>query len=213
VKGFTAKNFHTHVWTIVIGTYKYVRIVRHHGHKHRVTFRGIEVSAQRCKKTGCFGKVREARLWSPHQIGTRPGTSRSGGPQAGAVGNFCLSPAGTNCAAPWDWAINNPTSKGLKAMREEIVQPCAVGGLAGYGLKVSEGAAGMALAEGATMTAAQRAAALLGPEGFAVGTLGGCFFGIGVHGVSSIRKLASALNPFDRSPRWHSTRHSVRSAR
>jgi hypothetical protein len=54
------------------------------------------------------------------------------------------------------------------------------------------------------MTAAQRAAAMFGPEGFAVGTLAGCFVGVGAHGWTNIKHIVSSLNPLDRSSRWDS---------
>lgn len=212
ITGTTAKNYRTHVWTTIIGTYGYYRIIRHGGHRHRVAFRGITVSAQRCKRTGCWGKAVEGRLWSPFQHGRRPHrAARSGGePQAGAQQDFCLGPGSTQCAAPWNWAINDPATKVLTAMRKQVAQPCLIGSLAGYGVKVAESTAGMAFAEGAVLTTAERAADLFGPEGFAVGTLAGCFVGIGAHGVSEIAKIVSALNPFDRSARWHTRTHRSR---
>lgn len=201
IVGYTAKNFQTHVWTSIIGTYSYDRIIRRHGHRHRVTFRGIKVSAQRCKLDGCWGPAKEARLWSPLQHGRAPGTSRSGGPQAGAVGNFCLSPSGTFCAAPWNWNINDPVSKGLRAMAVHVANPCAAGALAGFGVKVTEKAAAQIAAESGLLAAGERAAGIFGPEGLAVGSMAGCFVGIGAHGWANAKSIASALNPFDRTPR------------
>src|SRR5215210_6546870 len=61
--------------------------------------------------------------------------------------------------------------------------------------------AGQIAAESGLLATGERAAGLLGPEGYAVGTMAGCFVGIGAHGWSNIGAIASSLNPFDRSPR------------
>lgn len=201
VLGTTAKNFRTHVWTTIIGTYAYDRIVRHNGHRHRVTFHGITVSAQRCKSDGCWGVAKERRLWSRHQRGTRPASaSRSGTlTQAGAVMDFCLSPAGTHCAAPWNWAITDPVNRLIKPVRVHLMQPCAAGLLAGFGVKVAEKTAGAILAEEGVLTVAERVAGIVGPEGYGVGMMAGCFVGVGAHGVANIGTIVDSLNPFDRS--------------
>lgn len=194
IVGTTAVNTHTHVHTTIIGTYKYPRIGRH---GHRFMAHGIVVSAQRCFKGECHGRAKEGRLWSPHQLGRRPRTSRGGGPQAGASPNFCLQ-GGTACAAPWAW-VDRWTGAPVRTVKREITDPCIAGTLGGFGVKVAEKTAGaIAMAEG-TLSVGEKVAGIFAPEGYAAAGLAGCFVGVGIHGVSSVKRIASALNPFNRT--------------
>lgn len=139
-----------------------------------------------------------ASLWPPHVLGKPAGRSRGGGGRpSGVVTNVCVG-ANHECGAPWFW-VNKNVDKNLQYVRTDLVDPCVGGSVAGYGLKVTESAAAMSLAEGATLTAGQRAAAIFGPEGWAVGALGGCFFGIGLRAQHGIKALVHKLNPFDRT--------------
>jgi hypothetical protein len=192
IAGTCVHNQKSKVLTCIIGTYGYPRIIR----GHRIYVRGVRVSVQRCWSGECHGSTKEANLWSPHQIGRASSPAGKRHPD-GAVNDVCLEP-NLNCGAPWNW-LNRNVSRRLQELDNDIVKPCVAGSLGGLGLKVGERTAGQIAAESGLLATGEKAAGVLGPEGYAVAVMTGCFLSIGVGGWDGIQHIAESLNPFDRA--------------
>ena len=196
IAGSHVTNHHTHMETWIVGFYHYRRRVRIHGHWHAKRFYGLRVSAQRCDRRHCWGDTVQGRLWSPHQPGRplrRSGTARAA---AAARADLCLQGSPV-CAAPWNWLQRYIDTRQRELVRR-FVNPCAKGGLEGGGVVAVKDLSARILFEGGVLTAARVGSMFEGPPGIALGALAGCMVGEGSGGVKTVKRLVSALNPFDR---------------
>jgi hypothetical protein len=168
-------------------------LVRIHRHWRAHRFYGLRISAQRCDRRHCWGRVLRGRLWSPHQPGRPPHRARSAGRPPTDV---CVQ--GTPvCAAPWNWFARYIDARQRELVRR-FVDPCARGGLGGGGVVAAKDLSARILFEGGVLTAARVGTMFEGPPGIALGALTGCLIGEGSGGVRTVEALVDALNPFDR---------------
>jgi hypothetical protein len=201
ILGSHLTNHHTHLETWIVGFYPYRRQVRIHRHWRAKTFYGLRVSAQHCDRRHCWGRSIEGRLWSPHQPGRPLRRSRSANARTAQRRDLCLQ-GSTACAAPWNWFARYVDVRQRELVRR-FVNPCARGSLEGAGVVAVKDLSARILFEGGVLTAARVGSVFEGPPGIALGALAGCMVGEGSGGVRTVRRLVSALNPFDRgtSPR------------
>src|SRR5689334_4276148 len=170
IAGAHVTNHHTHLETWIVGFYRYRREVRVHHHWRAKRFYGLRVSAQRCDRRHCWGPTIGGRLWSPHQPGRRPRTSRTAGRSAprstGARSDLCLQGT-TVCAAPWNWFARYIDVR-QRELVHRFVDPCAEGSLAGGGVVAVKDLSARMLFEGGVLTAAKAGSAFEGPPGIAL---------------------------------------------
>lgn len=208
--GTCAHNTRTHVLTCVTGTYHYPRVVHYGGKWHTKRFVGTHVSAQHCQKTGCYGAILHANLWSPHQFGHQSRTSSKTGSLCDShlMQPFCtpvpVSPSlcfdNGDCAQVWDWYQSSMQSY-IGTANRLVNEPCVDGAVAGVTGKVGTKAFGALTKLGIPITAAvgRHAAQFTGKAGALEWAVGGCLGGVAVSGYKQIKVIAAFLNPFDKT--------------
>jgi len=165
--GGCVHNIDTHVLDCIKGWHKFHKRV----HGHRKTFWEPRVSAQHCKKSGCWGRIVTGTM--PHKFklgakGIRKSFSRSSRTEGSACGVWF--------AVCW---TTSKIDKGTRAVNNNVIKPCVFGSAEGYGGAVIWNLTVKAMFRGGIVTAAQAGKYFTGPAGFAIITVATC--GVGVY--------------------------------
>ena len=179
MSGGCVHNTRTHVLDCIKGWKKF----HHRFNGHRKTFWEPIISAQRCKKSGCWGHI-----WS----GTQPHKYRLG--HKGIRRSFNRS--GSGCGGVFSpWAIcwfDREVDKVVKKLNEHVVRPCVFGSARGFaGIAITNITVKTAL-YGGFVTAAQAAkvaAIFTGPPGIGIVTIATCGIGIADKGITDVEDL------------------------
>lgn len=186
MRGGCVHNTETHVLDCIKGWHRF----HHRVNGHRKAFWEPIISAQRCKASGCWG-----RIWS----GTQPRKYKLGA--KGIRRSFAdLRPLQrgdtSGCGGVFSpWAIcwfDRQLNKGVEHLNQEVTYPCVFGTAKGFaGIAVTNIAVKGALV-GGYLTAAQAATAatyFTGPVGIGIISMATCGIGIAEKGISHVEDL------------------------
>jgi hypothetical protein len=170
--GGSVHNSKTHVLVSIIDTYKFYRKVKIHGKWTKHAFWGARVSTQRCKKSGCWGRIKHWNMPPRYHYG-KPAGSRTSVARSG--GDCPISIIGTNplCAVPWSM-VNHAVDKVTQKVVTTVVNPCAKGSLLGFGGVASANIFTKIFLEDGLITKAAAASRFEGPAGYGIATAATC---------------------------------------
>jgi hypothetical protein len=194
----------THVLTCIAG---YPRITRsiyfnnapHWRNKH---FWILNVSAQRCLSTGCWGPIVGGKLIPRDGLPGQPmdtsstavyddATPSDASGTASVLSSmkmdFCM-PTTTVCAAPWNWFGDQVTNE-VNSGRDWVIYPCLNGALRGFGGAVTTNVVVRFLLDVGAMSKSAAADFVVGPEGAAVITLSFCTAAVANNGYDHVAQL------------------------
>jgi hypothetical protein len=186
--GGCAHNHRTHVLTCVIGTYKYHRQVRRRGHWRTIPIWGVVVSGQRCRKSGCWGRTAEGRLWTGHQPG-RPVPGGRPVPRGGLPTNPCL--ASQVCVNPFFWL--KPVADGEQHLIDKAVKPCDNGTIDGFTKAMGGNLLARFMLESGLIADGTFAAKFAAPEAVGFITVGDCASHVWQRGVNDVDSWISHI--------------------
>lgn len=184
VKGGSIKSPGLHVIVSITGRYKFVR--KFHGHRH--TWYGIRVSAQHCKKSGCWGRIVKGKLPVRYPRGKAVHTKATA----------ALGVSWPDWAKPTKWATGfKKTSNAIGHADEwffkNVTLPCVAGTSAGWMDTARVQISRRIVFLGGAMSKAKWVAGAAGPEGYAVAAVGWCGAALGTVGVIKARDFARGL--------------------
>ena len=187
MNGGVIRSPHLHIVVSVTGRYGFYR--SYHGHVHE--FYGFRISAQHCKRAGCWGEILHANLPVRYPRGTAV-ASRTGLPTK--------IPCWTHaCVNPVEWAkkaasaaggFSNWIGESDEWFFKNITLPCVAGTASGWANTAREQLSRRLVFIGGYMSKAKLAAGVAGPEGYAVAGVGGCGLTLSAYGL--IKTLAVA---------------------
>lgn len=189
--GHCLKNHATYVKMCIEGSYKYYRKVKIGGDWQKKAFWGAVVYTQRCKKTGCWGKLRTWRLPPRFHYGKKVASSLTTSSARRMDGGYSCPPSLMGiplCQVPWNW-LNSSVDKVQRKVLDYAVEPCLKGAVGGFGGVASANLWTRIFFEDGVISAAKAASIFTGPEGVAIATGAGCTYGVGAKGVKLVENL------------------------
>lgn len=170
--GGSTHNTKTHILDSIDGYYHFKATV----HGKTKTFYGIHVSAQHCKKSGCWGPIHHFRIISPFRLGAKGViASRASGSACGIYSALC-------------WATDQ-VNKIEQAVVHHVINPCATGSAKGFGGILMTNLTVQTMFRGGLLTQAQFGKYFTGPVGIGVVSVATCTIGLGNEGINGVKGL------------------------